>query len=165
MSVAQSFHSLEHSLKLRFLDYKSEPVRRLSDAKAVEVGADFLSETFIFSVAGLLIGMSSTQSNPLSSGRRMEIPCQRTEPQVGCGRCARTAQRRTRLFETISLGNTTLSTSNSNTQQAGQHACISKSFSKSFSKMCESAGTKEHWVPENRAISNSLWSEIKVGTG
>ena len=51
ISVAQTYHVIEMKLSMRFLDYKKETIRPLNETKAVELGANFLSEVFVFSVA------------------------------------------------------------------------------------------------------------------
>lgn len=53
--LAQGYNRLDLKLKMRFLDYKSEPIKPLSEARAVELGATFLSEIIIFTVAALVI--------------------------------------------------------------------------------------------------------------
>ncbi|KAF9959472.1 hypothetical protein BGZ65_000353 [Modicella reniformis] len=53
--VAQFSHKTEMQLKMKFLGYKVESIRPLNDARAVEVGANFLGEAIIFGVAGSLI--------------------------------------------------------------------------------------------------------------
>ena len=55
MNVAQRYHSIEYHLKSKFTDQKTQ-MKRLSDLTAVELGADFLSEAFIFTVAGTVVG-------------------------------------------------------------------------------------------------------------
>ena len=56
ISIAQKTHSLEHSLKLKFLEYDSKAIHKpLSESRALESGADFLSEFFLFVVAGSVV--------------------------------------------------------------------------------------------------------------
>ncbi|CAO3597182.1 unnamed protein product [Absidia cylindrospora] len=43
------------TLKMNFLGYKKEVIRPLNDARAVESGANFLSESFVFGVAASII--------------------------------------------------------------------------------------------------------------
>ncbi|KAG0366693.1 Optic atrophy 3 protein [Gamsiella multidivaricata] len=45
-------HKTEMQLKMKFLGYKVESIRPLNDARAVEMGANFLGEAIIFGVAG-----------------------------------------------------------------------------------------------------------------
>lgn len=73
MEVAQSYHRIEIGLKMKFLDYKSEPIQRLSDAKAVELGADFISEMFVFTVAvGVYMGETYRKSY-VEKSRRSDV--------------------------------------------------------------------------------------------
>ncbi|CAG8527543.1 3896_t:CDS:2 [Funneliformis mosseae] len=51
INVAQATHRFEIKLKMNLLSQKSEKIRPLNDAKAVEMGANFLGEAVIFGVA------------------------------------------------------------------------------------------------------------------
>ncbi|CAG8614011.1 5249_t:CDS:2 [Paraglomus brasilianum] len=55
ISFAQATHRLEMKLKMNLLGQKSAPIRPLKDAKAVEMGANFVGETIVFGVASGLI--------------------------------------------------------------------------------------------------------------
>ncbi|KAI8870498.1 optic atrophy 3-like protein, partial [Ramicandelaber brevisporus] len=55
INVAQWSHRVEMNLKMKFLGYEKEHIRPLNDARAIEAGANFLSEAFIFSVAALIL--------------------------------------------------------------------------------------------------------------
>jgi hypothetical protein len=48
-------------------------VRPLSEAKAIETGANFISETFLFCVAGALIGLEYWRSRRKETNRRDEV--------------------------------------------------------------------------------------------
>jgi hypothetical protein len=61
ISIAQSTHRLELNMKMKFLGYKKETIRPLNDAKAVEAGAHFLSEAFLFLVAASAITFETTR--------------------------------------------------------------------------------------------------------
>ncbi|KAI7877126.1 hypothetical protein K492DRAFT_209939 [Lichtheimia hyalospora FSU 10163] len=70
IAVAQRSHKLEMTLKMKFLGYKKEVIRPLNDAKAVEAGANFLSESFIFGVAASIIIAESWRSHHSAKNRR-----------------------------------------------------------------------------------------------
>jgi uncharacterized coiled-coil DUF342 family protein len=59
-------------LKMKLWDYK-EPIKQLSEAKAVEIGSTLLSEVIIFSVAALAIIGEAWRSNRKSTNSRKEI--------------------------------------------------------------------------------------------
>ncbi|KAJ1974314.1 hypothetical protein H4R35_003667, partial [Dimargaris xerosporica] len=58
------------SLKMRFLGYHKEHIRPLNDKKAVEAGANFLSEAILFSVAGSIILFENFRSRNAARDRR-----------------------------------------------------------------------------------------------
>ncbi|KAI9310481.1 optic atrophy 3 protein-domain-containing protein [Dichotomocladium elegans] len=58
------------TLKMKFLGYKKEVIRPLNDARAVEAGANFLSESFIFTVAASIILAESWRSHTSAKSRR-----------------------------------------------------------------------------------------------
>ncbi|KAI8142545.1 optic atrophy 3 protein-domain-containing protein [Fennellomyces sp. T-0311] len=70
IGVAQRSHKLEMTLKMKFLGYKKEVIRPLNDARAVEAGANFLSEAFIFGVAASIIVAESWRSHFSAKNRR-----------------------------------------------------------------------------------------------
>ncbi|GAN07585.1 OPA3-domain-containing protein [Mucor ambiguus] len=70
ISVAQGSHTLEMTLKMKFLGYKTEKIRPLNDARAVESGANFLSEAFVFAVAASVIFAESWRSRATAKNRR-----------------------------------------------------------------------------------------------
>ncbi|ORY53831.1 OPA3-domain-containing protein [Rhizoclosmatium globosum] len=63
INIAQSYHRTEENLKMKFLGYKVETIRPLNEAKAVENGAAFLSELFIFGVRSIRSSLKSNQRN------------------------------------------------------------------------------------------------------
>ncbi|KAI8912205.1 optic atrophy 3 protein-domain-containing protein [Powellomyces hirtus] len=73
MGVAQKTHAWEHNLKTRFLGYPQENVRPLNDARAVETGANFISESVIFSVAVATIMGEAYRSSRKTSQRRQDV--------------------------------------------------------------------------------------------
>ncbi|KAL0083553.1 optic atrophy 3 protein-domain-containing protein [Phycomyces blakesleeanus] len=70
INVAQQSHKLEMTLKMKFLGYKKEVIRPLNDARAIESGANFLSESFVFSVAATIIIAESWRSHSSAKHRR-----------------------------------------------------------------------------------------------
>lgn len=62
IKIAQTVHSTDVRLRMKLLGENKIKVRPLNDKKAIDSGANFLSETFIFSVAGLLIFYESYRS-------------------------------------------------------------------------------------------------------
>ncbi|KAI9226784.1 MAG: optic atrophy 3 protein-domain-containing protein [Piptocephalis tieghemiana] len=66
----QGLHRTEINLKMMFLGYKREAVRPLNDTKAIEAGANFLSEAFIFLVAGSIIVFENFRSRWAAQDRR-----------------------------------------------------------------------------------------------
>ena len=77
ISVAQKTHSFEHSLKLRFLDYNSEAITHpLSEARAIQKGADFISEFFLFIVAGTVVAAETIRGRLSSQAKSDELDTQ-----------------------------------------------------------------------------------------
>ncbi|KAG2202129.1 hypothetical protein INT47_008101 [Mucor saturninus] len=70
IGVAQRSHRLEMTLKMKFLGYKTEKIRPLNDARAIESGANFLSEAFVFSVAASVILAENWRSRVTAKNRR-----------------------------------------------------------------------------------------------
>ncbi|KAJ3255868.1 hypothetical protein HK103_005881 [Boothiomyces macroporosus] len=58
---------------MTFFDYKTEPIKPLSEAKAVELGANFLSEIIIFGVGVLTILGETWRSSRSKSNQRHEM--------------------------------------------------------------------------------------------
>ncbi|OBZ88060.1 OPA3-like protein [Choanephora cucurbitarum] len=56
--------------QMKFLGYKTEKIRPLNDARAIESGANFLSEAFVFSVAASIIIAESWRSHTKDKNRR-----------------------------------------------------------------------------------------------
>ncbi|KAI8069150.1 optic atrophy 3 protein-domain-containing protein [Gongronella butleri] len=70
IGVAQTSHRLEMTLKMNFLGYKKEKIRPLNDARAIEAGANFISEAFVFSVAASIILAENWRSRNKDKNRR-----------------------------------------------------------------------------------------------
>ncbi|KAL1924811.1 uncharacterized protein VTP21DRAFT_4465 [Calcarisporiella thermophila] len=70
VGVAQTMHRTEMKLKMNFLGYKKEHIRPLSENKAVEMGANFISESILFSVAAGLILAENARSRKANKDRR-----------------------------------------------------------------------------------------------
>ncbi|KAM9913222.1 hypothetical protein OXX69_001812 [Metschnikowia pulcherrima] len=69
--VAQTVHSTDIKLRMKLLGENKIKIRPLNDKKAVESGANFLSEFFIFSVAGSLILYESNRSRIKSNNEKL----------------------------------------------------------------------------------------------
>ncbi|KAK9375827.1 optic atrophy 3 protein-domain-containing protein [Lipomyces chichibuensis] len=74
IAVAQTLHSTDVRLRLGLLgDAGKAKVRPLNDAKAIEMGANFLSESFLFSIAAGAIIFESVRSSRKSSARQESV--------------------------------------------------------------------------------------------
>ncbi|KAJ3176893.1 hypothetical protein HDU87_004825 [Geranomyces variabilis] len=60
-------------MKTRFLGYPKETVRPLNDSRAVETGANFISEGVIFSVAALTVLGETWRSSRNTKQRRNDV--------------------------------------------------------------------------------------------
>ncbi|KAF9213073.1 hypothetical protein CPC16_011322 [Podila verticillata] len=66
-------HKTEMQLKMKFLGYKVESIRPLNDARAVEMGANFLGEAIIFGVAGSLIILENARTRMNARDRKNHV--------------------------------------------------------------------------------------------
>ncbi|KAG7834596.1 hypothetical protein KL919_002542 [Ogataea angusta] len=82
--VAQYFHFLDERLKTSLLRSKARPVRPLNEAKAIQNGAEILSETFIFSVAAGALLYESNRQRVKENNRKdaMEEDVRRLEEEI-----------------------------------------------------------------------------------
>lgn len=71
--VAQAVHSTDVRLRMRLLGENKIKVRPLNDKKAVENGANFLLEFFIFLVAGSLILYESYRSRVKTQNEKLSV--------------------------------------------------------------------------------------------
>lgn len=71
--VAQAVHSTDVKLRMRLLGENRIKVRPLNDKKAVENGANFLLEFFIFLVAGSLILYESYRSRVKATNEKLTV--------------------------------------------------------------------------------------------
>ncbi|KAJ1920239.1 hypothetical protein H4219_001472 [Mycoemilia scoparia] len=78
IGVAQTTHRLEIQWKMHVLGYKSDAIRPLNDARAVDSGANFMGEAFIFSVAALII-LAEQQRSRLSAKKQRNLVDDRLE--------------------------------------------------------------------------------------
>lgn len=62
IKVAQAIHRTEAGLRTRLLNENKKKIKPLNDAKAIETGATFVAEGFVFSVAASLILYESWRS-------------------------------------------------------------------------------------------------------
>ncbi|KAF9572418.1 hypothetical protein EC968_009896 [Mortierella alpina] len=70
---ARFSHKTEMQLKMKFLGYKVESIRPLNDARAVEMGANFLGEAIIFGVAGSLIIAENARTRMNARDRKNHV--------------------------------------------------------------------------------------------
>ncbi|CAN3479467.1 hypothetical protein DICA1_E19878 [Diutina catenulata] len=70
IAIAQFVHHTDAQMRMRLLGEKKFKVRPLNDNKAIETGATFLSESFIFSVAFGLIVYESVRSRKKAATQR-----------------------------------------------------------------------------------------------
>lgn len=73
IKIAQLIHSKENKLKMSLLGEKKSNIRPLNDKQAIENGASFLSEVFIFTVAGSLIFYEGHRNRMKSREERESI--------------------------------------------------------------------------------------------
>lgn len=73
ISFAQFMHRSDVHLRMKLLGEDNIKVRPLNDVKAIDNGATFLSESFIFSVAGGLILFESYRSRRKELARRESV--------------------------------------------------------------------------------------------
>ncbi|KAJ2709672.1 hypothetical protein H4R19_004133, partial [Coemansia spiralis] len=73
INVAQLAHRTEMTWKMRVLGYKNERIRPLNDARAVDAGADFLGEAFLFGVAASLILAEQLRSRNQAKRQRSAV--------------------------------------------------------------------------------------------
>lgn len=71
--VAQTVHSTDVKLRMRLLGENKIKVRPLNDKKAIENGANFLLEFFIFLVAGSLILYESFRSRVKAANEKITV--------------------------------------------------------------------------------------------
>lgn len=71
--VAQALHTTDIKLRMSLLGENKIKVRPLNDKKAVDNGANFLLEAFIFLVAGLLILYESYRSRMKSQNEKLTV--------------------------------------------------------------------------------------------
>lgn len=60
--AAQAIHRAEATLRMRVLNESEKKIRPLNDARAIQTGANFVAESFVFSVAASLILYESWRS-------------------------------------------------------------------------------------------------------
>ncbi|KAJ2394392.1 hypothetical protein GGI05_002056, partial [Coemansia sp. RSA 2603] len=73
INVAQAAHRTEMNWKMKVLGYKKEVIRPLNDARAVDAGANFLGEAFIFGVAASLIFAEQIRSRSQAKKQRTAV--------------------------------------------------------------------------------------------
>lgn len=73
ISIAQRLHRMDVRLRMNLMGEKRIKVRPLNDNKAIEQGANFLSELFVFSVAGSMIFFESYRSRKKTTVRHTSV--------------------------------------------------------------------------------------------
>ncbi len=73
IGIAQAYNRFDLRFKFRFQDSPIEPIRPLTDQKAVELGANFLAEAIIFSVGALTIILEAWRSNRSNKDKRKQV--------------------------------------------------------------------------------------------
>ncbi|GAA6023852.1 hypothetical protein JCM10207_005395 [Rhodosporidiobolus poonsookiae] len=73
ITMAQWLHRAEMNLRVRLLGESPKHVRPLSEARAIDAGANFLSEGFLFSVAAAIIIGETYRSRAAESKRRDKV--------------------------------------------------------------------------------------------
>jgi len=73
ITVAQLIHRSEANLRFKLLNEKDAVTKPLNDARAIEAGANFVAETFVFSVAGSLILFESWRARRKDQQRRQGV--------------------------------------------------------------------------------------------
>ncbi|KAK9473759.1 optic atrophy 3 protein-domain-containing protein [Dipodascopsis tothii] len=73
IGVAQTLNKIDHKLRLGIMgEPRPGSVRPLNDTKAIDMGANVLSETFLFAVAGGLIIYESVRSSQAKEAAEAE---------------------------------------------------------------------------------------------
>ncbi|KAJ2493445.1 hypothetical protein IWW37_000534 [Coemansia sp. RSA 2050] len=83
INVAQVAHRTEMNWKMNVLGYKKEKIRPLNDAKAIDAGANFLGEAFIFSVALSLLFAEQIRSRNQAQRQRNAVDDRLDELEKG----------------------------------------------------------------------------------
>ncbi|KAI9504226.1 hypothetical protein GGI25_002464 [Coemansia spiralis] len=83
INVAQIAHRTEMTWKMNILGYKKEKIRPLNDARAIDAGANFLGEAFIFGVALSLIFAEQMRSRNQAQRRRDAVDDRLEEVEKG----------------------------------------------------------------------------------
>ncbi|KAJ2546772.1 hypothetical protein GGH95_006766 [Coemansia sp. RSA 1836] len=83
INVAQLAHRTEMNWKMNVLGYKKEKIRPLNDAKAIDAGANFLGEAFIFSVALSLLFAEQIRSRNQAQRQRNVVDDRLDELEKG----------------------------------------------------------------------------------
>ncbi|MBW0475630.1 hypothetical protein O181_015345 [Austropuccinia psidii MF-1] len=84
VGLAQSLHRYETRLASGIFSKVQPPIRPLSDAKAIQNGANFLSEAFLFSVAATLIIAENLRVRFQTAHRRDVVNDRLTELETLC---------------------------------------------------------------------------------
>ncbi|KAK9451462.1 optic atrophy 3 protein-domain-containing protein [Limtongia smithiae] len=73
IAVAQVLHSSDVTLRMRLLGEQGAKVRPLNDTKAIDMGANFLSESFLFAVAAGVVIFESVRASRKANTRHENV--------------------------------------------------------------------------------------------
>lgn len=113
--LAQALHLWDIKMRMRLLGENKIKVRPLNDKKAIENGANFLLEFFIFLVAGLLILYESYRSRVKANNEKATVKNDITELQDDISQMKVLLERLTDDLERMSLVATPASVASLNT--------------------------------------------------
>ncbi|KAA1475833.1 OPA3-domain-containing protein [Dentipellis sp. KUC8613] len=85
VSLAQTVYRYEFRMRTNLLGEPAKHIRPLSEARAIENGANFIAEGFLFSVAAALILGETWRSSRSSSKRRDDVDDRIEELQASVG--------------------------------------------------------------------------------
>lgn len=101
--LAQALHLWDIRMRMRLLGENKIKVRPLNDKKAIENGANFLLEFFIFLVAGLLILYESYRSRVKANNEKATVKNDISELQEDIGQMKVLLERLTDDLERMSI--------------------------------------------------------------
>jgi hypothetical protein len=81
MRYAQFHHRVEYQISVRLLGFKGADVKPLEPAKAVALGAEVLSEFFVFSVAGAVVILEYSRSRVADAAKKAAADAESTRKE------------------------------------------------------------------------------------
>ncbi|KAI9219284.1 optic atrophy 3 protein-domain-containing protein [Blastocladiella britannica] len=124
IQFAQILHRMEMGLKRRVFDYKGEPVRPLSDARAVELGANFIGEATLFSLVASVVVVESTRASAAAKAKESALHARLAAAEAAL---ADAAAHRQSLHERVDELTATLASVSSSDPQRRSMAAIDES--------------------------------------